>query len=66
MIIVGSATPTIIIGCPPIMECMMPHIAVEVNVSTVLKAPSIINTKYFIQLFQSNLSCKIYMYLIEN
>jgi hypothetical protein len=41
MIIVGSATPTIIIGCPPIMECMMPHIAVEANASTVLKAPSI-------------------------
>lgn len=40
MIIVGSATPTINSGCPPNIECMMPHIAVDANVSTVVSAPS--------------------------
>jgi hypothetical protein len=40
MIIVGSATPTISSGCPPITECMMPHIAVDANASTVVSVPS--------------------------
>jgi hypothetical protein len=40
MIIVGSATPTINKGCPPRIECMMPHIAVDANVSTVVSIPS--------------------------
>jgi hypothetical protein len=40
MIIVGSATPTINKGCPPKIECMMPHIAVDANVSTVVSIPS--------------------------
>lgn len=40
MITVGSATPNIRRGCPPSIECMRPHIAVEVKVSTVLKLPS--------------------------
>jgi len=39
MIIVGSATPTINKGCPPRIECMMPHIAVDANVSTVVSLP---------------------------
>jgi len=39
MIIVGSATPTISKGCPPRIECMMPHIAVDANVSTVVSIP---------------------------
>jgi len=39
MIIVGSATPTINKGCPPTIECMMPHIAVDANVSTVVSLP---------------------------
>lgn len=41
IITVGSATPTISRGCPPSIECMMPHIAVEAKVSTVLSLPSI-------------------------
>ena len=40
IIIVGSATPTISSGCPPSTECMMPHIAVDANVSTVVSVPS--------------------------
>lgn len=36
----GSATPNINKGCPPNIECMIPHMAVEVKVSTVLKFPS--------------------------
>jgi hypothetical protein len=40
IITVGSATPKIKRGCPPIMECIMPQIAVEAKVSTVLKVPS--------------------------
>lgn len=39
--IVGSATPTIKRGWPPKIECMIPQIAVEASVSTVLKLPSI-------------------------
>lgn len=40
MIMVGSATPTINNGCPPRIECITPHIAVDANVSTVLSIPS--------------------------
>jgi len=40
MIIVGSATPTINSGCPPIIECIIPQIAVDANVSTVVSVPS--------------------------
>lgn len=40
MIIVGSATPTINSGCPPIIECTMPQIAADANVSTVVSALS--------------------------
>lgn len=36
----GSATPRTSRGCPPKMECMIPQIAVEANVSTTLKLPS--------------------------
>jgi len=39
--IVGSATPTIRRGWPPKIECMIPQIAVEASVSTVLKLPSV-------------------------
>jgi hypothetical protein len=47
MMIVGSATPTIRSGWPPIIECMIPQMAVEASVSTVLNLPSInkINNK---------------------
>jgi hypothetical protein len=48
MIIVGSATPTIIKGCPPRTECIMPHIAVDANVSTVLRIPSETNHQFFV------------------
>lgn len=37
---VGSATPTIRSGWPPIIEWMIPQIAVEASVSTVLNLPS--------------------------
>jgi len=47
--IVGSATPTIKRGWPPKIECMIPQIAVEASVSTVLKLPSV----YKQQLVQS-------------
>jgi len=40
MMMVGSATPTIRSGWPPIIECMIPQIAVEASVSTVLNLPS--------------------------
>lgn len=38
---VGSATPKINNGCPPKIEWMIPQIAVEARVSTVLKLPSV-------------------------
>lgn len=41
MMMVGSATPTIRSGWPPIIECMIPQMAVEASVSTVLNLPSI-------------------------
>jgi hypothetical protein len=41
MITVGSATPKISKGWPPNIEWIIPHIAVDVNVSTVLKVPSV-------------------------
>lgn len=41
MMMVGSATPKIKRGCPPKIEWMIPHIAVEARVSTVLIAPSV-------------------------
>jgi hypothetical protein len=37
---VGSATPRISRGCPPIMEWMMPHRAVDANVCTAVRSPS--------------------------
>lgn len=37
---VGSATPRIKRGCPPKMEWMVPQIAVEARVSTMLNLPS--------------------------
>lgn len=40
MMTVGSATPKIKRGCPPRIECIIPQIAVEARVSTVLKLPS--------------------------
>lgn len=40
IITVGSATPNIKRGCPPRIACMIPQIAVEAKVSTVLKLPS--------------------------
>lgn len=43
--IVGSATPTIRRGWPPKIECMIPQIAVEASVSTVLKLPSVYKQK---------------------
>lgn len=48
--IVGSATPSIRRGCPPKVECMIPQMAVEAGVSTVLKLPS---TKYKQEIVQS-------------
>lgn len=48
MIIVGSATPTISKGCPPRIECIMPHIAVDANVSTVVSIPSETNSFCFV------------------
>lgn len=39
--IVGSATPSINNGCPPNIAWMIPHIEVEANVSTALRAPPI-------------------------
>lgn len=48
MIIVGSATPTISKGCPPRIECIMPHIAVDANVSTVASIPSETNRFCFV------------------
>jgi hypothetical protein len=49
MIIVGSATPTINRGCPPRMEWMMPHIAVDASVSTVVSIPSEMNHFPFVR-----------------
>lgn len=46
MIIVGSATPTISRGCPPRIACIIPHIAVDARVSTVLRIPS--ETDHFV------------------
>lgn len=40
MITVGSATPTINRGWPPNIEWIIPQIAVDANVSTVLRLPS--------------------------
>jgi len=51
MIIVGSATPTINKGCPPRIECMMPHIAVDANVSTVVRIPSVTKVYCFVTAF---------------
>jgi len=51
MIIVGSATPTINKGCPPRIECMMPHIAVDANVSTVVSLPSETNIFGFVTIY---------------
>jgi hypothetical protein len=48
MIIVGSATPTISSGCPPRKECITPHIAVDANVSTVLRIPSETSHRVFV------------------
>ena len=37
---VGSATPNISRGCPPTMEWIMPHTAVDANVCTAVRTPS--------------------------
>ena len=37
---VGSATPRISRGCPPTMEWIMPHTAVDANVCTAVSTPS--------------------------
>uniref|UniRef100_A0A0A9G7I6 Uncharacterized protein n=1 Tax=Arundo donax TaxID=35708 RepID=A0A0A9G7I6_ARUDO len=38
---VGSATPRISRGCPPKMEWIMPHRAVDANVCTAVRTPSV-------------------------
>lgn len=37
---VGSATPRISSGCPPMMECIIPQTAVDAKVWTAVKTPS--------------------------
>ena len=59
MIIVGSATPTISKGCPPRKECITPHIAVDANVSTVLRIPSETNHKIFLVTMKLKPKCSI-------
>lgn len=40
IITVGSATPRINKGWPPIIECIIPHKAVDANVWTAVSTPS--------------------------
>jgi len=40
IITVGSATPRISKGWPPIIECIIPHNAVDANVCTAVSTPS--------------------------
>lgn len=40
MITVGSATPKISKGWPPMIECMMPHTEVDAKVWTAVRTPS--------------------------
>lgn len=40
IITVGSATPKISKGCPPMIECIIPQIAVDAKVWTAVKTPS--------------------------
>lgn len=42
IITVGSATPKISNGCPPIIECIIPQTAVDAKVCTAVKTPSAI------------------------
>jgi hypothetical protein len=42
---VGSETPTMRRGCPPITDCKIPQIAVEVNVCTAVITPSVHTTE---------------------
>ena len=45
IITVGSATPRISKGWPPMIECIIPHSAVEANVWTAVRTPSVDTSK---------------------
>lgn len=49
MMTVGSATPRISKGCPPIKECMIPHNAVEAKVWTAVRTPSAKSSKQILE-----------------
>lgn len=51
IITVGSATPKINKGWPPMMECIIPQIAVDANVWTAVSVPSA-NVDFWISIFK--------------
>jgi hypothetical protein len=68
IITVGSATPRINKGCPPIIECIIPHSAVDDNVCTAVSIPSTNcwNTEHHIESALHYHCCYLISYLSKN